>query len=110
MKARANNVRPTRVVDNVVQPEHRVHSLLNRYRYDLSMWEEVGAEYRELYVNDNVFVWQRGTSALLVVVSGLGWQPSIPINGSNLIPGTNVCLMLKDETGVRAQTDACILN
>lgn len=77
-----------------------------RYRNDLGMWEDDGSELRLLYVNDNVFVWQRGPQALLVVKSGLGYQSSIPINSSRIIPGTNVCLMENSSAGVRVLCSA----
>lgn len=66
------------------------------------MWEDEGSLLRLLYVNDNVFVWQRGAQSLFVVKSGLGYQSSIPINSSAILKGTNVCLVEQDGTGVRA--------
>ena len=78
------------------------HVCINhRYRYDLNLWEDESSEYRELYVDDNVFVWQRGAQSLLVVKSGLGYESSIPINSSKILPGTNVCLMQQSGAGVR---------
>lgn len=65
------------------------------------MWDDDASEYRELFVNDNVFVWQRGPKTLFVVKSGRGYQPSIPLNISAMLPGTNACLMKNRGRGVR---------
>lgn len=73
----------------------------DRYHSKLGMWDDDGSEFRELYVDDNVFVWQRGPRSLFVVKSGMGYQPSIPLNTSAILPGTNACLMEAQGTGVR---------
>lgn len=66
------------------------------------MWEDKASTYRELYVDDNVYVWQRGPKAVFVVKSGLGYQSSIPINSSAILQGTQACLMERDGKPVRS--------
>lgn len=78
-----------------------IFSPLHRYRYVLHMWDDAASEYRELYVDDYVFVWQRGPNSLFVVKSGMGNQSSIPLNASAILPGTNACLMEQNDVGVR---------
>lgn len=85
-----------------VQCAKHATPVVTRYRFELQLWEDDASTYQELYVDDNVYVWQRGPKAVFVVKSGVGYLPSIPIDTAAILPGTEACLMQQFGTGVRS--------